>query len=131
MIHDLIIVGGGLAGSTLAKCMAELGYRVLVLERETRFKDRVRGEQMHCWGVTEARTLGIYEPLLQRCGHQTDWWKVYQNGALVQSRNFKDLAPHHAGSFNFYHPAMQEVLIDLAAEAGAEVRRGVSVVGVV
>jgi 2-polyprenyl-6-methoxyphenol hydroxylase-like FAD-dependent oxidoreductase len=131
MIYDLIIVGGGLAGSTLAKNMAEKGCRVLVLERETRFKDRVRGEQMHCWGVTEARTLGVYEPLLERCGHQTDWWKVYQNGAVVQNRNFKELAPHHVGSFNFYHPAMQDVVMDLAAQAGAEVRRGAAVVGLV
>ncbi len=131
MVYDLLVVGGGLAGSTLAKNMAERGYRVLVLGRETRFKDRVRGEQMHCWGVTEARTLGIYEPLLKRCGHQTDWWKVYQNGAIVQSRNFKELAPHRVGSFNFYHPAMQDVVIELAAQAGAEVRRGVAVTGIV
>ena len=39
-------VGGGLGGASLAKAMAERGYRVPVLERETRFKDRVRGEQM-------------------------------------------------------------------------------------
>jgi len=32
---------------------------VLVLERETQFKDRVRGEQMHPWGVAELKALGI------------------------------------------------------------------------
>ncbi len=52
MAYDMITVGGGLAGSALAKNLAERGYRVLVLERETRFKDRVRGEQMHPWGVS-------------------------------------------------------------------------------
>src|SRR5262245_37292089 len=31
-----------------------------------------------------------------------------------------------SGSFNFYHPDMQETLMCMAAEAGAEVRRGVS-----
>lgn len=41
--YDLIIVGGGLGGSALAKCMAEHGARVLVLERDQQFQDRVRG----------------------------------------------------------------------------------------
>jgi flavin-dependent dehydrogenase len=45
--YDVIIVGGGLGGSTLAKNLAEHGLAILVLEREPVFKDRVRGEQMH------------------------------------------------------------------------------------
>ena len=49
MSSDAIIIGGGLGGSTLATSLAEAGYRVLVLERAIRFKDRVRGEQMHPW----------------------------------------------------------------------------------
>jgi flavin-dependent dehydrogenase len=56
--YDIITVGGGLGGAALAKAMAERGCRVLVLERETRFKDRVRGEWLAPWGVAEAQTLG-------------------------------------------------------------------------
>jgi len=59
--YDIITVGGGLGGSALAKAMVEHGAHVLVLEREQQFKDRVRGEQMHSWGVTEAKELRIYE----------------------------------------------------------------------
>jgi len=54
MEHDIILVGGGLAGAALARALAEAGIRVLVLERETAFKDRVRGEAMLGWGVAEA-----------------------------------------------------------------------------
>ena len=39
--YDVITVGCGLAGAALAKNLAERGHRVLVLEREPRFKDRV------------------------------------------------------------------------------------------
>ena len=42
--YDLITVGGGMAASALAKCMAESGAKVLILEQETRFRDRIRGE---------------------------------------------------------------------------------------
>src|SRR5215475_11017260 len=68
--YDVITIGGGLAGAALAKRLAENGVRVLVLEREVAFRDRVRGEQMHCWGVAEARTLGLYQLLLETRNHE-------------------------------------------------------------
>jgi len=57
--YDILTVGGGLGGSALAKAMAEHGVCVLVVERETQFKDRARGEGMHAWGVPEAKALGV------------------------------------------------------------------------
>ena len=66
--YDIITVGGGLGGSALAKSMAERDRRVLVLERERQFKDRVCGEYMSPWGAAEVRELGIYEPLREACG---------------------------------------------------------------
>ena len=131
MIYDVITVGGGLAGSALAKNLAEQGYRVLVLERETSFKDRVRGEQMHPWGVSAARALGIYDHLAETCGNQTRWWTTWIGGNPVFNRDLEATTPHRTGSFNFYHPAMQEALLQLAEKAGAEVRRGVTVDAVV
>ncbi len=130
MLYDVITIGGGIAGATLAKNLAEHGYRVLVLERETSFRDRVRGEQMHPWGVAEARALGIYDPLVTSCGHQTRWWINYQGANMVERRDLAATTPHGVGSFNCYHPQMQEVVLQLAVEAGAEVRRGITVEGV-
>ena len=60
-IYDIITVGGGLSGSSLAKAMAEHRARVLVLEREKEFRDRVRGEAMPSWGTAQAKELGLYE----------------------------------------------------------------------
>lgn len=51
--------------------MAEHGARVLVLESETKFKDRVRGEAMVSWGVNDAKELGIYSNL-----KDARWWDV-------------------------------------------------------
>jgi len=48
--YDIITIGGGLGGAALAKVMAEHGASVLVLESETSFKDRIRGETMVSWG---------------------------------------------------------------------------------
>ena len=127
MDYDLIIVGGGLAGSALAKSMAECGTRVLVCEREQRFRDRIRGEGLHPWGVTEARSLGLYDTLRHTCAHETRYWAEYQDATLRHRRDLIETTTHRAGSLNFYHPAMQEALMHVAADAGADVRRGVTV----
>ena len=129
--HDVIIVGGGLAGSSLAANLARHGLHVLVLERETRFTDRVRGEQMHPWGVTEARTLDIYDTILDHGGLQTRFWTIWAGGAPIQKRDLVDTTPHRAGSLHFYHPEIQDALLALAAAEGADVQRGVTVDSIV
>jgi 2-polyprenyl-6-methoxyphenol hydroxylase-like FAD-dependent oxidoreductase len=75
--YALVTVGGDLGGAALAKAMAERGYRVLVIERETQFKDRVRGEFVFPWGVAEAKALGVYDALMQAGGHHPRYWADY------------------------------------------------------
>jgi flavin-dependent dehydrogenase len=57
--YDLVTIGGGIGGAALAKVIAARGLRVLVLEREQEFRDRVRGEFLNSWGVAEAIRLGL------------------------------------------------------------------------
>jgi 2-polyprenyl-6-methoxyphenol hydroxylase-like FAD-dependent oxidoreductase len=123
-LYDIITVGGGLGGAALAKAMAAHGARVLVLEREQHFKDRVRGEQMHPWGVAEAKELGLYELLRATCGHELPWYEIYLGSERMIHRNLVATTPQQAPEFSFYHSAMQEIVLQAAADAGAEVRRG-------
>ena len=125
--YDIITVGGGLGGAALAKAMAEKGARVLVLERETRFKDRVRGEVMVPWGVAEAQALGIYDLLLATCAHELPWWDTYLGPALIDHRDLAGTTPQGVGALTFFHPQMQETLLSAASKAGADVRRGARV----
>ena len=127
MHYDLIIVGGGLAGSALAKNMAERGARVLVCERERRFRDRIRGEGMSPWGVAEAHTLGLYDTLRHAGASEARYWATYRGTTLLNRRDLVETTTHRAGCLSFYHPAVQEALIGLAADVGADVRRGVTV----
>lgn len=116
---DLITIGGGLAASALAKGLAETGARVLVVEQERRFKDRVRGEYICPWGGAEAKRLGLYEIIHDSCGHEVP---------LVDlgfgPRDLVATTEHHLPGLTFSHSEMQETLLAAAARAGAEVRRG-------
>ncbi len=71
--YDIITVGGGIAASSLAMAMAGRGAKVLILEREKQFKDRVRGEAIVPWGVAEAHELGIYGLLKETCATKCLW----------------------------------------------------------
>jgi 2-polyprenyl-6-methoxyphenol hydroxylase-like FAD-dependent oxidoreductase len=122
--YDIITIGGGLGGAALAKSMSERGRRVLVLERETKFKDRVRGEGMVPWGAAEARELGIYDLIMSSCGHELPWWDNYAGPMQTGHREMPVTTPQGLPTLAFYHPHMQETLLDAAGAAGAEVRRG-------
>jgi menaquinone-9 beta-reductase len=121
--YDVITVGGGLGGAALAKVLAEKGLRVLVTEREDKFKDRIRGETMAPWGVAETQKLGLYNRLLEICAHEQPFFHALG----LPPRDLRTTTPQSLPALNFYHPAMQEVVIEAASQAGADVKRGVSV----
>jgi menaquinone-9 beta-reductase len=120
--YDIITVGGGIAASSLAIAMAERGAKVLVLEREKQFKDRVRGEALVSWGVAEANELGICRLLQQKCAHNVPY--VEAGSGL---RDLSATTLQRLPLLSFPHQVMQETLLTAAENAGAEVRRGASV----
>jgi 2-polyprenyl-6-methoxyphenol hydroxylase-like FAD-dependent oxidoreductase len=120
---DLLIVGGGLAGASLAAAMAGRGARVTVVERDRIYRDRVRGEVIAAWGSAEARRLGLFDWLLDACGLEVPTLTYHVDGEQVPSIDLHTAAPHCEPSIAFLHPAMQEALINHAAAAGATVLR--------
>jgi 2-polyprenyl-6-methoxyphenol hydroxylase-like FAD-dependent oxidoreductase len=120
--YDIITVGGGIAASSLARAMAERGARVLVLEREKQFKDRVRGEAVVSWGVAEANELGICRLLKENCAHDVPYVEAGSGLRDLRATTLQQLP-----LLSFPHQVMQEILLAAAENAGAEVRRGVSV----
>src|ERR1700735_306049 len=56
---DVVVVGAGIAGASIATVLARGDIEVLLLERQREYRDRVRGEFMAPWGTLEARALGL------------------------------------------------------------------------
>jgi 2-polyprenyl-6-methoxyphenol hydroxylase-like FAD-dependent oxidoreductase len=127
MDYDVVAIGGGMAGAALAQVLARQGLRVLVVERETKFRDRVRGEALMAWGVETARELGLLDLLRQTCGHELRRWQTWLGPTQVGERDMVATTPFEQPIVSFYHPAMEEVLLGAAAEAGAEIWRGARV----
>jgi 2-polyprenyl-6-methoxyphenol hydroxylase-like FAD-dependent oxidoreductase len=128
--YDLIIVGGGLAGSSLAIALAPLGARILIVEHQDEYRDRIRGEVLMPWGSLEAKSLGIYDHLLESCAIEVPYYSRFRTGAPALVRDLLATTPANTCCMTFPHPAMQEVLLAKAAALGAEVRRGQAVAAI-
>jgi menaquinone-9 beta-reductase len=127
MHHDIIVIGGGIAGSTVGLAASRAGLRVLVLESELAFRDRIRGEGLHAWGVREARRLAIADLLHATCARSLPYWDTYVGGKRVDRRDLRHTSVPACESMSFHHPNMQEALLKAAENAGASVRRGAKV----
>ena len=121
---DIVTVGGGLGGAALAKIMAEHGARVLVVEPERRFRDRVRGEYLVPWGVAEARGLGIADALAAGGAHEAPWLDLLVGGMPVSHRDLRETTPQQVAPLCFQHAAMQEAVLEAAGTRGAAIWRG-------
>lgn len=129
---DVVVIGGGVAGAACASRLAGAGARVLVLERERNFADRVRGDVMYPWGVAEARRLGLADALAAVV-RPLPYWRTHVAG--LPSTRPRDLAAEGAATgadtaVAFFHPELQTALLQAAERAGARVVRGATVTGV-
>ena len=95
-----MIAGGGLGGATLGRALAMHGARVLIVERELAFRDRVRGEGMLPWGVAEARALGVDSLLRDGGAREIRWWKRYLNAVRRDTRDLIASTPTSNGCFD-------------------------------
>jgi 2-polyprenyl-6-methoxyphenol hydroxylase-like FAD-dependent oxidoreductase len=124
---DVVVIGGGIAGASLAGALAVEGLGVTVLEATVEFPDRVRGESMQAWGVRDARLLGVEDVLMAAGAHVTATWRQYfPSGDDPRDIPMNLMVSDIEGSLNLRHPEACQALLDAAASAGATVVRGVS-----
>ena len=127
---DVVIAGGGLAGSALGGVLARSGLGVLVVEKESGFRDRIRGELTFPWGYSEALRVGLGEPLDQVGVVPLPVLDFYQDGQRVDSQRWEAISIDALPAIGFSHPQLQEVALTWAESQGAIVLRPAKVVGV-
>jgi 2-polyprenyl-6-methoxyphenol hydroxylase-like FAD-dependent oxidoreductase len=129
---DLVVVGGGIAGSAIAGRMSAEGARVLVLEQSERFVDRVRGEYITPWGAREVIALGLWDVVraVDHCNVFTRFVGfeegIPEDVAIASMRDFNVMVPDVPGAFGVSHPGLSEALLANAASCGTTVVRGTS-----
>ena len=127
---DVVIAGGGLAGSALGGVLARSGLGVLVVEKESAFRDRIRGELTFPWGHSEALRVGLGQPLDRVGLVPLPVLDFYQDGQCVDSQRWETISIDALPAIGFSHPHLQEVVLTWAESQGATVLRPAKVVGV-
>ena len=127
---EIVIVGGGVGGGALATALARSGLNILVLERETVYPDRVRGEFIAPWGVAEFKRLGLLEVLYAHGGIHTTRNVPYDENwphdeAEKRSLDLTKMHPDAPGPLCMGHPAMCDAFSESALSAGAVFLKGV------
>ena len=108
---DIAIVGGGIAGSSLAITMQRAGWSTALIEREPAFRDRVRGEACHPWGVKELLELDLMPFVRQIGGLELHTWTRYKNREQELQFRWDDAFPGTPPEIGFNHPELQEALL--------------------
>lgn len=127
---DVAIVGGGVAGSTLAIALRRGGLDVAIIEREARFRDRVRGDALFPWGAAEAARLGIEAVLPASGARPLPIWQTYDDRVPAAPYDWRSDVPSGDVLWGVDHPRLQEALLDLASAEGARVMRPAKAVGI-
>ncbi len=133
--YDLLIVGGGIGGSALAAVMARAGKSVLLLEQSEIFQDKVRGEWIAPWGVSETKRVGLYDLLVAAGGHHLSRHLSFDECLTVEQAQafaipLNVFAEGVPGPLCLRHPVHCQTLFDAAKAAGADALRGVNVIEV-
>ncbi len=129
--YDVIVAGGGPAGSTVAALVARQGYRVLLVERSAKFGFKV-GESLMPATYWTFERLGVLDKMKA---------SRFVNKQSVQffSGRGKGTAPFYFTEFDRHESShtwqvvrreFDQMLLDNAAEHGVEVCRGVNMVEV-
>ena len=122
-VFDVVVVGGGVAGSSLGAALARAGLEVLVVEREARFRDRVRGDALFPWGVVEMRRLGLVDLLPASGARPLPRWQRYNDRVPGDPYEWRTDVPSGDVVWGVNHPGLQEALFAEAAAAGAVTMR--------
>jgi flavin-dependent dehydrogenase len=127
-VYDVIIIGGGPAGSTCATVMSRHGLKVLLLERTPHPRFHI-GESFLPRNVTLMRDLGFL-PELDSIPHTIKYGAEFGFGHEEKTRLFRfdqGFRRNETRAFNIERAPFDEALLRAAAREGAEVREGVAV----
>ena len=126
--YDLIVIGGGPAGSTVATLVAEHEYRVLLLEREAEPKFKI-GESLIPATYWTFKRLGMLEKLRESHFPQKYSVQFYsRTGKASSPFYFFQTNPHESAvTWQVLRSEFDEMLLDNAIEKGVAVKRGIRV----
>ncbi len=126
--HDVIVIGGGPAGSSAATWLARNGHQVLLLEREKFPREHV-GESLLPFCYPLLQDLGVLDQLKKNFVRKPGVRFIDRDGNVSTTWCFHHVIKDETYlSFQVIRGEFDHILLKNAAKNGAEVREETSVV---
>ncbi len=126
-VTDVVVVGGGPAGSTAATMLARQGFNVVLVERERFPRDHV-GESLLPASMPILEALGVSDAVadagfLKKYGASMVW------GADSQpwSWQFSETNRRYPHAYQVWRPQFDQILLENTRSSGVDVREGTAV----
>ncbi|MCS5669156.1 MAG: FAD-dependent oxidoreductase [Dehalococcoidia bacterium] len=128
---DIIVIGGGPAGSAAATMLARKGWQVTLLEREQFPRDHV-GESLLPASIPVLEELGALSAIenagfLKKYGATMVWG----TGDTPWSWYFKETSQRYPHSYQVWRPQFDQILLDNAKDQGVTILEGYQVTEVI
>ena len=120
-MHDVLIIGAGLAGSSLAAALADQGWDVLLVERDHFPRHKVCGEFLSPEVQYSLHALGLYQAMAALAPAPVQRARIVsQTGRSVE-------LPLPGDAWGLSRYALDQALATAAAQRGARLWTGVTV----
>ena len=123
---DLLVIGGGPAGSAIAALAAREGARVVLLERDRFPRDKVCGEFLSPEGCAVVDRLGLLDDLRVRGAMPMDACLLADAGGRSVTSDLPHLREAGRVALGISRSLLDEALLRHAAAMGVEVREEVA-----
>jgi flavin-dependent dehydrogenase len=123
---DVIVVGGGPAGSVTATLLAERGVRVLLCDKARFPRHKACSEYVNAAGARLLRQLGLADALVASGAHAMPAMLIHAPGG---GRFLAEFDPDGSGThaLGLSRFRLDALLLDRARQAGVDVREGAHV----
>ncbi len=114
---DILIIGGGVAGSALACGLRRKGYRVVLIEKSNKPQDTARGDHLQPYVCEILDKWGVLDHFFQAGAEKRGGSLWYDcKGTEIMNANVSKLNIPHPYFLYLNHENISEVFLQLASE---------------
>lgn len=128
-VREVLIVGGGIGGMSLAVCLGRLGMRVDLIDSDERWRAVGAGLSLNGATLKAFRRVGVLEAMSTQ-GHMHSAFELHlPSGQLLQRIQPPPDPSGMPSGGGILRPVLHQILADATRSAGTRVRLGVRLDG--